>query len=303
MKKRSENTSLNPPRPKFAPPLWRRRTTALVLAVLVLGIVSGAGVWAYRSGWAENRLQRVYGAFVVAAGAQGFTLQNVLVTGRLETDRAALLAALSVVRGAPILSYDFAAAQARVEALPWVLQSRIERRLPDTLVVHLIERRPLALWQYKGRFALIDEDGVVITRRGLGRFSGLFQVVGAQAPDTVGGLLELLATQPRLKAQVKAAVRVGKRRWDLVMKTGVDVRLPEKGAPQAWARLAKLQRETDILKRDVRVLDLRMRDRVIVRRFLSAKARGRSLKSTPHSVKSTRADRTTRRRGGTQNVS
>ncbi len=259
------------PRRRFIVPLWRRKMTALVLAALVLATLSGAGAWAYKSGWVAEGVNNVYEAFIKVSAKQGFTIQDVMVSGRGETSRAEVLAALSAVRGAPILSYDFVAAQARLEALPWVLQSRIERLLPDTLVVHLVERRPLALWQYKGRFALVDEDGAVITRKGLGRFSSLFQVVGAQAPDHVGGLLELLATQPRLKDRVKAAVRVGARRWDLVMKSGVDVRLPEQGAPQAWARLAVLQRKTDILDRDVRVLDLRMSDRVIVRRRVPAR--------------------------------
>jgi len=134
------------------------------------------------------------------------------------------------------------------------------------LVVHLIERRPIALWQHQGQFALIDEDGEVITREGLGRFSRLIHVVGADAPDHVGGLLELLETQPELKAQVKAAVRVGGRRWDLILAGGVDVRLPETGAPQALARLADFELETGVLGREIKVLDLRAPDRVIVRR-------------------------------------
>jgi len=157
-----------------------------------------------------------------------------------------------------------------VETLPWVFQARVERLLPDTLAVHIVERRPMALWQNQGRFSLIDDNGVVIIRNDLSRFANLIHVVGEDAPDHVGGLLELLETQPELKTQVKAAVRVGGRRWDLSLNGGVNVRLPEADASKALARLAAFEEESGVLGRDVLVLDLRVPDRVIVRRTPNA---------------------------------
>jgi cell division protein FtsQ len=138
--------------------------------------------------------------------------------------------------------------------------------LPDTLALHIIERRPMALWQSHGEFALIDDTGEVITRKELGRFANLIHVVGEDAPDNVGGLLELLETQPELKALVKAAVRVGGRRWDLSLNGNINVRLPAENAPKALARLAEFEEASGVLARDIRVLDLRLPDRVIVRR-------------------------------------
>lgn len=263
------------PRRKSVVPLWRRRSTLVIGALVVLNALGGAGVWAMKSGWALETFNHAKWAVIKSSAEQGLTVQDVLVTGRTETKRDDLLDALGVARGAPILAYDFEAAKARVEGLPWVLHARIERLLPDTLAVHLVERRPIALWQNQGQFALIDEEGKVITREGLGRFSRLIHVVGADAPDHVGGLLELLETQPELKPQVKAAVRVGGRRWDLMLAGGIDVRLPETGAPQALARLVDFEHETGVLGREVRVLDLRTPDRVIVRR-----GAGRGLQDT-----------------------
>ncbi len=254
------------PRRKSVVPLWRRRSTVVIGVLVALNVVSGAIVWALKSGWAAENFANAKWALITTSIEQGFTVEDVLVTGRAETDRAKLLEALGVARGAPILAYDFEAAKARVESLPWVLHTRIERLLPDTVVVHLIERRPIALWQNQGQFALIDEEGEVITRENLGRFSNLIQVVGTDAPDHVGGLLELLETQPKLLKRVKAAVRVGGRRWDLMLAGGVDVRLPERGAPKALARLADFDQESGVLGREVRVLDLRAADRIIVRR-------------------------------------
>jgi cell division protein FtsQ len=73
-------------------------------------------------------------------------------------------------------------------------------------------------------------------------------------------------TQPELMVRVRAAVRVGGRRWNLRLDNGIDVRLPEDDPEQAWARLAEYERRHRILARDVRVLDLRLPDRLIVRK-------------------------------------
>lgn len=252
------------PRRKSVVPFWRRPTSRVLGALAVVGTLGGVGTWLVHSGVAEASLDRVKWAMIKTTSEQGFTVEDVLVTGRVETPREDLLAALNVARGAPILAYDFEAARTRVEDLPWVLSARIERLLPDTLAVHLIERRPMALWQHEGKFALIDEEGVVIQRDNLARFGHMLHIVGADAPDHVGGLMELLDTQPNLKGSVKAAVRVGGRRWDLMLEGGVQVRLPESGAPQALARLTAFDRDTGVLGREVKTLDLRVPDRVIV---------------------------------------
>lgn len=254
------------PKRKSQVPLWRRRSTVALAVVTVVSLAGGASTWAVKTGLVNETYTHAKWNVIKTSADHGFTVQDVLVTGRGETDREALLQALGIARGAPILAFDFEAAKARVETLPWVLQARIERLLPDTVAVHLIERRPIALWQFEGQFALIDEEGSVITRNELSRFTGLIHVVGEDAPNHVGGLLELLETQPQLKSQVSAAVRVGGRRWDLMLAGGVDVRLPETGAPDALARLADFEQETGVLGREIRVLDLRVPDRVIVGR-------------------------------------
>jgi len=254
------------PRRKRVVPLWRRPQTLVALSVFGLAALGGTGTWMWTSGYVENALNSTKWMAIKTSTDLGFTVQDGLVTGREETGRGDLLEAMAIARGTPILTYDFQAAKARVEALPWVLQARIERLLPDTLVVRIIERHPMALWQNQGQFSLIDDNGVVITRDELNRFTNLIHVVGEDAPDHIGGLLELLETQPELKNLVKAAVRVGGRRWDLSLNGGINVRLPEADAPKALARLAAFEQQSGVLGRDVRVLDLRVPDRVIVRR-------------------------------------
>lgn len=247
-------------------PLWRSRRFSVAVIMAVLTGIGGGGLWAVNSGWAAKTVDQARWQVIATSSALGFTVEEVFVTGRSETKRAELMNMLAVERGAPILAYDFRQAKVRVEGLPWVQAARLERLLPDTLVLHLIERRPLALWQRDGRFSLIDEEGEVITTQGLDRFKGLMHVVGADAPENVGPLIELLETQPQIHEMVVAAVRIGGRRWDLRLEGGVDVRLPELGAPEALARLAQFEQQKNLLSREIRILDLRMPDRVILRR-------------------------------------
>ncbi|MBF0250074.1 MAG: cell division protein FtsQ/DivIB [Alphaproteobacteria bacterium] len=256
---------LKTPKRKRVGSPWKDPRWIVAGVAASVAALGGAGMWVAQSGLAARVADGLHGETVQVFAEMGFTVQDVLVEGRGETRRADLLRAVDVRRGTPILAVDLDAAKARVEALDWVRQARVERLLPDTLMVRITERRPLALWQNKGRFSLIDEDGVVITQEGLGRFSHLMHVVGEDAPENVAGLLELLDTQPDLKSKVKAAVRVGGRRWDLALNGGVDVRLPEENPSEALVRLADFEQRNDVLSREVKVLDLRQPDRIIVR--------------------------------------
>jgi cell division protein FtsQ len=181
------------------------------------------------------------------------------------TAREDILEALGAGRGTPILAVDPAAAKARLEELPWVRSAAVERYLPDTLFVRLAERRPLAIWQNKGKLALIDETGTVITTERLDRYPGLPMVVGEDAPSHAAQLVDMLHGEPELEKRVAAAVRVGGRRWNLRLGNGIEVQLPEENPAEAWSQLAKLDRTNSLLARNIEAVDLRLPDRLVVR--------------------------------------
>jgi cell division protein FtsQ len=247
-------------------PWWRRRFSLTAWALLVLAALAAGGWWSWQQRWPQKLTDEVEAAAVATSVDLGFTVEEVFVVGRRETSRATLLQTLEVSRGAPILAFDIQAARKRLLALPWVQTASIERLLPDTVVVQITERRPLALWQNHGEFALIDEDGTVILRHDLEPFGGLPVVVGEDAPPHAADLMRTLATEPELMPMVRAAVRVGGRRWNVRLAGGIDVRLPEEDPSGAWKKLAEYQRVHGLLRKDVKVLDLRLPDRLIVRR-------------------------------------
>ena len=238
---------------------WRVGLPVLLVAALFGAVefaASPAGDAAWRT--AEDRL-------IDGSAVFGLVVTDIRVEGRETTDRGTILAALAVERGTPILAVSPQLAKRRLESLPWVRSAAIERRLPDTIFVRLVERKPLAVWQHGGRIELIDRDGKVIPVKDLDAFARLPTVVGEDAPSRAAALIDMLASEPDLVARVSAAVWVGGRRWNLRIDRAIDVLLPEENAAGAWAQLAQMDRSNGLLKRDVQAVDLRLPDRLVLR--------------------------------------
>jgi cell division protein FtsQ len=263
---RKTNTSNSGQPRRRAAPFWKSRPMVAGLAVALFGLGVGGGWMIYKSGVVLRIFDTVRWQMIAASTRLGLKVEEVLVVGRRETTQKQLLDAVGLARGAPILAFDLEAAKKRVEALPWIKMATVERLLPSTVLLTVEERKPLALWQNEGAFALIDTDGRVILKKGLERFSDLLVVVGPDAPYHASELLKFLAAEPELMTRVKAAVRVGGRRWNVLLKNDIDVRLPEENPAAAWTRLADYEKKHRVLDHDVQILDLRIPDRLIVRK-------------------------------------
>jgi cell division protein FtsQ len=203
-----------------------------------------------------------------ATAALGLRVDDIVVQGRANTPEPLLRAALGISKGDPILGFSLEAVRRNVEKLSWVEQATIERRLPDTVVVQLVERRPFAIWQNQGRFVLIDRDGQVVTNEDVVQFRQLPLVVGPGAPGAATPLIDALMTHPELVTRLVAAVRVGERRWNLQLHSGMSVMLPEGHEAAALDRLMTLQQEHAVLDRPLDVVDLRLPDRLVLRPHL-----------------------------------
>ncbi len=217
------------------------------------------------SGWAGRKAERLYTAWLETTAEAGFAVEEVFVVGRSRTAKDKLLAEIGVARGTPIFAIDPKAIKTRLEALPWTAEVTVERRLPNVLLIEIAERQPLALWQHRGRKLVIDRQGEVIPGAKPLRFAKLPLVVGEGAPSQTAELLAILAREPALRDKVTAAVRVGKRRWNLRLQGGIDVHLPETETAEAWSELARVEREHGLLRREILAIDLRISDRMTLR--------------------------------------
>ena len=205
--------------------LMRSKKARLGLGVTAVTLALGGGAAAYTVKTKETpmaaaqRLAETAQSKTLNASAQtGMAVREILVEGRNRTEAEHLLVALNVRQGDPILGVDLIDAKTRVEALPWVKSATIERRLPDTLSLSIVERDPAALWQDGQAYRLIDPDGVVIPVD-VAPFAALPVVTGKGAPQQVRALQALSNAHPQIAARLKAAVWVSERRWNLHLTT------------------------------------------------------------------------------------
>lgn len=199
------------------------------------------------------------------AGALGFSIENVDVAGNTETSEIDVLQALWQTGAQTLPSLDPEAARRTLEAMPWIESASVAKIYPDRVAIKLAERKPFALWQKGRELFVVDRAGREIVPYPANRFSNLPFVVGAGAAATAAEFLDRLEVVPELRARVKAYIRVGDRRWDLRLENGVTVRLPEEGAVEAAAEVARMDRTLGLLSRDILVVDMRIGDRVVIR--------------------------------------
>lgn len=212
-----------------------------------------------------------------AVGRAGFTVSGYQIVGLNRMNRALVDAVIvDELRRAsesaggsrpaqPLV--DVAAIRARLLKFGWVKDARVSRRLPDTLVIDIVERQPAALWQDKQRLALIDREGVVLDRVRVDQMPDLPLLIGPGANARARELDRLMDGVPTLKPQLASATWIGRRRWDLAFQTGETVALPEgeAAARRALAKFARVDRSSGLLGRGLVRFDLRVPGKMIVR--------------------------------------
>jgi cell division protein FtsQ len=214
-----------------------------------------------------------YQQYAALAAKAGFQVQRVEVTGMERVDQLKVyqLVLAEKDRAMPLVDID----KVRADLLQygWIKDARVSRRLPDTLAVEIIERKPAALWQRNGRYSLIDANGIVLANVRAGEGGDLPTLNGNEANEHIVALNALLDNASALKSQVSGASWIGKRRWDLQFQTGETLALPEGEAEAAKALLnfARLDGVHRLLGRDLIHFDLRDPDRAYFRKAPKAK--------------------------------
>lgn len=226
---------------------------------------AGFGVWWLAANDSVSKAQKVSHDYLWGMTARaGFEVKQVYLEGRSHVSQEELRSALQIAQGDPILAISLGQMRERLMALPEVRGVDIRRTLPDALHVSIQERVPVALWQSAGRYAVIDRDGVVLKRAASEMPQGTLLVVGEDAPKHMHGLMALLEASPALATDVEAAVRVGERRWNIRLRQGMTVMLPEQDPKQAWLRFAGMAGKERLLGKAIRTVDMRIEDRVFI---------------------------------------
>ena len=254
MKKRRQRKKTN----RF---LKLKITGLIVLSVLI------SGVALYVSPIGKDIQQTSKQILDLCTKKAHFNLERVVVEGHIRTKLSDVNSKLHLRQGMPIFDIDLEQEKQSVLELPWIKTVRIERHLPTQILISVTEKKPIAVWQNKKEYWPIDENGnPILDDKTI--LKNVLLVVGEDAPEHTPELISLLKQYPDIGAVTRSAVRVGKRRWNLYLndaENGLEIRLPETGLKDALSRLTRFKEEGDILNRDIRVIDLKLPDRLIVK--------------------------------------
>lgn len=248
--------------------LWRSaafRRAATLWAPLA--VIAAGGAWAAMQpelrAFAARQIEETRAA---VSERPEFAIRRIDVRGATPGVEAEVAGVLERWRGAPSLSADATTIRDEVAALGWVETARVRLEAPETLIVTVRERTPVAVWRRGETLSLIDAAGGVVApieKRSERRDLPL--IAGIGAPERIAEARRVLAAATGVRELIRGLVRVGERRWDVILHEGPKIMLPAAGAVDAMGYLAALQAAEDVLARDVAAIDLRLKARPTLR--------------------------------------
>jgi cell division protein FtsQ len=250
-------------------------------------LLASASYGAVRGGHVPQIMENAQSLCDDVANRLGFRIAEVAFDGGHEVARDEILVLAGITDRSSLLFLDAARTRARLLSNPWIAEATVLKLYPDRLRIEIRERKPFALWQKDGRITLIAADGAVLESNVRARFGGLPRVVGKGAEQTAQDFLALIERYPAIARLTEASIFVAERRWNLRLKAGVEILLPENEAEQALQILVDLDRNQKLLSRDITAVDLRLSDRVTIRQSDAASfARDQALKEAEKARKS-----------------
>ena len=197
----------------------------------------------------------------------GFELHNVNVRGTNNLNELKVYQIALADRNRAMPFVDVHGLRERLLALSWVEDARVSRQLPDTLVIDIVERKPVAVLQKIDRLVLIDQTGQELEVVPPERARGKLLLKGPGAGRQIPALSQLLDAAPAMRPHLRSAEWVGNRRWNLTFKTDQVLALPEghEQAAQALMTFAQLDGRNRLLGGKAVAFDMRAPDRIYLR--------------------------------------
>lgn len=251
----------------YAPVLWPYRLLGNMILLGFIWLLT-FGVITVRHNLVSKHIDSLLTEIYNKTATAGWGLDDITLEGREKTSKDDVLHVIGLKRGDNILEIDLKAVCEKVKTLPWVKEASVSRRyFPNVIHISIREKKVKSIWQYQNEFYPIDEDGKIIETEYVLQ-KNILQIVGQGAPEHINSLLKIIENDKELFARVKVANFISERRWNLIFDdvlNGITVKLPEDDVADAWKKLVKLDKTRGILKRKLTFIDLRLKNKVIVK--------------------------------------
>lgn len=191
-----------------------------------------------------------------------FILKKIYIKNNHFLSKDEIIKSIHIDLNQPIFFINLKSIKAKLEQINWIKSAIITRKLPDILIIEIIERVPIAFWQNEQKLYLLDEEGFIINENNLKPFKDLIILIGEDAALNANSLISILKKNQELYSKISSATRIGERRWNIKFYGGLEIKLPEKNPHDAWDYVIYLYKNQNLFAQDITNIDLRINNRL-----------------------------------------
>jgi cell division protein FtsQ len=148
----------------------------------------------------------------------------------------------------------------------WVKDLNIKRVLPNTIKIHIKEKKPIGIWQYEMGNSLITKYGEIISIANVNKFKNNLPIIhGDYANKNAHFILKILKTNKIFMKNIWSLTFINNRRWNLHFKQGIIILLPARNVLEAWNRIIELQKKYNVLNLGLTEIDLRIPNKILAK--------------------------------------
>jgi cell division protein FtsQ len=191
----------------------------------------------------------------------GFKLEEVKLKGRKNVKLDDMILSINSDN---IQLLDLEKIHTELKTNKWIDDLIISRKLPNSLEINIIEKTPIAIYQYKKKLYLVDKNGDTISED-IGNFKNLIHAIGYNANIHISNLINVLNEYEDIKKNIVYVSRYGDRRWNLVLKNNIVIKLPEGSIKESMEYLKSLYDSQKLFERDIEYIDMRNATRYYIK--------------------------------------
>jgi cell division protein FtsQ len=246
--------------------LTPRFRTFLRYGLPVLIVASIGAFWASDTDRREDASDRIAELRRQIQERPEFMVRMMAVEDVTETVAVDIRSILAIDFPQSSFDLDLDAIRAAVETLDAVESAAVQIRGGGVLSIDVTERVPAIIWREAEGLSLLDRDGHRVSTVAMrSDRSDLPLIVGQGAHDAVPEALNLIALSAPIAPRLRGLLRVGERRWDLVLDRDQRIQLPESDPTTALKKVIALDGAQDLLARDIAAIDFRNPRRPVLR--------------------------------------
>ncbi|MDR3031310.1 MAG: cell division protein FtsQ/DivIB [Holosporales bacterium] len=193
----------------------------------------------------------------------GLVLNSINISGANSKVENLIKDKLKFEKGDNIFKLSMSEIYQRIKEIGWIKEVVIKKFLPNTLDIKIVQKTPVAIFQHNSTFTIIDEKGNYIEDI-TPTATNLPIVAGEDANINVGSILESIAKYEIVKTKLNSLAFIRKRRWDIFICGGIQIKLPDNNIDDALSILSIILKQNNFNKKTIKSIDIRTKDNVII---------------------------------------